>query len=417
MTGSLTFGSPWTKIAVLSFVFLNTLLFGFSDIWLLTAAFAGGVILLSKPHFWKDELPIGTIWVAMSFAWVFVIKLVSVFWALDPTKAVGNAFNHLHFLLWPLLLPIFSRSKLSPFCAERWIALSFFGLLIFYIFVFIFLPESEQNGRFGGGWGSYGTLAHVLVFYLLWLFAALTRPNDNRSQSESVMMWFAFAAGIFILISTDGRAEQIILVLGLLAISVWRVRSVFSLVFFSIGLTLLFSLITIFFLINGDRFAEVLPEINSYLQGGHARQMAINTSMGGRLEMYRIAMEAIADRPLLGWGAGLRPSHLPEYATDPFSPLHYSNFHNLYLQILLEVGVLGALISIIIFLRLMKKLVFKPLLEGNSEITLLVVLLWSVYILKSLLNAGFGYGLTNGVFIFFSAWFWVGVKNNIKNIN
>lgn len=407
MTDSHTSGRLWAKWAVLAFVFLNMLVFGFSDIWFLLAAFAGAMMLLRDPRYWKNALPPGTFWVAMAFAWVFIVKLVSALWAIDPAKAIDNAFNHLHFLLWPLVLPVLSRSGLNPFAAERWLSLSFAGLLIFYVIVLWVWPESEQGDRFGGGWGSYGMLANVLVFYLLWTFAALTRPSTQKTWVQLALLFLAMVAGILVLLGTKGRAEQLILAAGFLAISIWRLRA--SLSWARSLMIALFGVVFISFFVslNPDRFVDVLPEVKTYMQGGEARQASIGTSMGGRMEMYRMALEAFADRPWLGWGSGLRPNQVPQYATDPGNPLQYSNFHNLYLQIPLEVGILGTLGTLIVVFLLLRATVLKTIRHGDSEIALLIVVLWSVYALKSLLNATFGYGLPNGVFVFFTAWFWL----------
>lgn len=397
----------WAHWAVISFVSLNTLIFGFSDIWFLLAAFAGVLIMLRDINIRRIIFSSTNVWIYLAFSWVFVIKLISATWAFDSMKAVDNAFNHLHFLLWILILPILIKSKLHPFAAERFLALSFLALLIFYLIVIQFLPYSEQAARFGGGWGSYGMLAHVLVFYLLWIFAALTRPKVKRPFFETVLMWLALGAGLIVLIATQGRAEQIILIIGVFSISMWRIGNSLSFNFIVLLLSLMFILFSIFIYFNGERFLVVKPEVVDYIAGGDARAKVIGTSMGNRMEMYRMAIEAILDRPLMGWGAGLRPDHVPQYSTDPSSPFSYSNFHNLYLQIPLEIGFLGGILTIIIMLKLIRSLILVPAMSGNGEIALLTVILWGVYLIKSILNAGFGYGLVNGVFIFYSAWFWM----------
>jgi O-antigen ligase len=406
----------WAQRAVLAFVLLNTLVFGFSDLWLLVSALLGAIMLLRDPSYWRNALPPGTFWVAMAFAWVFMVKLVSALWAIDPTKAIDNAFNHTHFLLWPLVLPILSRSGLNPFAAERWLCLSFVGLLIFYVIVLWIWPESEQGDRFGGGWGSYGMLANVLVFYLLWVFAALTRPGTQKTGIQTGLLSLAMLAGLWVLLATKGRAEQLILAAGLLAILIFRLRSSLSwLRSLTIVLIGAFAL-SVFVGVNADRFSDVLPEVKTYLQGGEARQASVGTSMGGRMEMYRMAMEAIADRPWLGWGAGLRPNHVPQYATDPSNPLHYSNFHNFYLQIPLEIGILGSLGTLAVVFLILRLTLLKTMRHGDSEIALLIAVLWGVYAFKSLLNATFGYSLPNGVFVFFTAWFWLHSIPAVKSV-
>jgi len=397
----------WLRSLILAFVFLNPLIFGLSDVLLIVLAVAGLVLTIKDRNCRSLVFSKPTLTVAFCFVWVFAIKLISTTWAVNPQQALDNAFNNLHFILWPFLLPVLLRSKLHPFAAERWLAYSFFLLLIFYAMVLWLMPMSEQADRFGGGWGSYGMLANVLVFFLLWILASLTRPKTDQVDSNKLLMWVSFFAGLLVLMSTKGRAEQLIFLVVGLGIILWRARmlltlkqSVFAFILFFFGLSVIYQM-------NGDRLAEILPEVSSYMQGGDSRISSINTSMGGRMEIYRVAIEAIADKPFIGWGAGLRPADVPQYATDPLNPLHYKNFHNLYLQIILEIGFLGACVGLF-FIGWAAYQIFQSSDNAvDSEIVLLLVILVSVFALKSLLNATFGYPLPNGIFVFFSSWFWL----------
>ena len=131
------------------------------------------------------------------------------------------------------------------------------------------------------------------------------------------------------------------------------------------------------------------------------------------MEMYRMAIEAIVDRPLLGWGAGVRPSSVSQYATDSDHPLQFRNFHSLFLQSLAETGVFGSLVSFFIIAAVFWVTVVKVWRNGFLEIGLLVGIVWFVYFWKSLLNATFGYNLTNGIFVLLTALFWVWYRQSM----
>lgn len=69
-------------------------------------------------------------------------------------------------------------------------------------------------------------------------------------------------------------------------------------------------------------------------------------SDAGRLEVWRIALKAIQDRPLLGWGPDTFEMVMRRYISDSFVAVHgglvvHPGAHNLVLQILFCTGVVG----------------------------------------------------------------------------
>lgn len=156
-----------------------------------------------------------------------------------------------------------------------------------------------------------------------------------------------------------------------------------------------------------DRFFDAKREAIAYFSGPAERTAAVQTSVGGRLEMYRVALAGVKERPWLGWGAGLRPIHLSRHATDPNQPLTYRNFHSLFLQSLLEIGLIGSVCALLVGMFLFRRTVWAVWKSGRRELGLLCLILWFTYFWKSLANATFGYGLPNAVFVLFTAWFWV----------
>jgi O-antigen ligase len=129
--------------------------------------------------------------------------------------------------------------------------------------------------------------------------------------------------------------------------------------------------------------------------------------------MYRIALEAIPERPWWGWGAGFKPELVPQFATDPSKPLWHSNFHQQYLQVVLDVGVLGATIALVLLVYLCRRMVVIPWLQGHHELAATMGALFFTYAWKGLANGSLLYSVTNSVFVFFSALIWAELTRSV----
>lgn len=390
-----------------AFVFTCMTIFGAADLLLLGMAIAGIVIARGPSRRLFHGMRDGTErLVAVGFAWVFIVKLLSAGWAVDRSQAVDNAFNHLHFLLWPALIPLLRLANFRPSRVEPFLALTMAVLAFWWWGVVQFGWIGDRaSGRFEAGVRSFGMLATVLAFFVLWLVAAVTRPG--RIPRQQGMLLIGLICGLVALYGTKARTELLGVIVGIAGIAMYRLiekRSWRSACLAALLLTG-FSVGSIYGL--KERFQDVEREVSAYFGQAADRQAAVLTSVGGRLEMYRTGIEGVQEKPWLGWGAGVRPRHLSHHATDPGNPLHYSNFHSLFLQSLLEIGMIGSALSVLVAIFLFRETIWRVWRSGQRELGLLCALLWFSYLWKSLANATFGYGLPNAVFVLFTAWFWV----------
>jgi len=97
------------------------------------------------------------------------------------------------------------------------------------------------------------------------------------------------------------------------------------------------------------------------------------TTLTGRTELWRVAADLIAQRPLLGWGFNGTEALFVENVGRGFlgDPV---NAHNMYIQLLLSVGVLGALPGLALLAVLIGRMIFAPD-AARDQITLLVLLI------------------------------------------
>ena len=401
----------WGYVGLVAFVLGSQVLLGLSELLLLCFAIVG-LGLWSKASGkratgWRMRFTVEDGWVTAGFCWVFIVKLLSSLWAQEPSQAVDNAFNHMHFLLWPGVMLYFAHSRVDVRKVEPWIAFSLVVMGLWYMLVRLLVPGSENAERFGAGVGSFGMLATSLAVFVLWLVVALTRPAEKIWSFRFAGLAVGVLFGLVALIGTQARTELggvVVATAIIVTIRIWRHMNVAR----ALALVVVIAMLGFLALKGAEsRFSMIDNEVSAYFSGPEQRRSAVWSSVGGRIEMYRMAIEAIRERPWFGWGAGLRPSSVPQFATDPHNPLPYRNFHNLFLQSVLETGVIGALSSLVVVFMLFWFCVFKVLRDGFLEIGLLSGMLWFVYLWKSLLNATFGYSLTNAVFVLFTSWFWV----------
>lgn len=413
------FSKFWTESRqwTLLFVFLCQLVYASPELILLGMALSGAWI------FYRDRKQMisfvlmmennRALWlVPMCFVSVFFIKLVSSIWAFTPKEAIDSAFNNVHFLLWPGVVIYLRKSGVSLRRAEPWMVASMVVLMFWYLGARLFFPESEDAQCFKAGGHNCGLLGHTLAFMLLWLFLAVTRPYLSV-QSRSVF-FLGLIAGWIAFLGTGRRTEMLGLIVGMLGVLIWRFKGSVTVKKSLLMCGIFAVILTLAWPVMAPRFAVVENEVVSYMQGGQARINAAQTSVGARLEMYRIALESIRARPWLGWGAGLKPRHVSQFALDPQNPYGYSNFHQQYLQTVLEIGLGGTLLVVAILIYLIKQTIIRPWQSGQKELAALVIALYFTYAWKGLAYASLGYSLPNAIFVFFSAWFWVAMTQNKK---
>lgn len=95
------------------------------------------------------------------------------------------------------------------------------------------------------------------------------------------------------------------------------------------------------------RIGEGVAEVTSYFQGGTAA-----TSLGVRLDQYRLVAQMIPEKPWLGWGAhGFVEEMNRRVALGEFNEMlvHYPQIHNDFLDVWVKVGILGVLLQAALF--------------------------------------------------------------------
>jgi len=285
------------------------------------------------------------------FAGVFLLAwipiLVSLVDAVRPQSTAMVSVNHLRFafsgffILHILSTPETHRRFLS-LCAWLvlvWVVDGIVQMSAGWDLLGFAVPAGGRiNALFGEEGLVYGILLAVLC-PLLWEHAA---RRWSRWQLAAIVI-----ATVVAILAAGTRSAWITVVVVLLAYGVllWRRRRRFPLPLFA--LVLAGSVLAVTALWAGsERFANRLESA----VGAFTESPAIlKDSIGHRLWIWRGAVNMIEANPLNGVGAGGFRYAFPAYAAegDPFlnadPPISPYHSHNLWLEILSESGLVGAL--------------------------------------------------------------------------
>ncbi len=182
------------------------------------------------------------------------------------------------------------------------------------------------------------------LFYLL-LVVTLTVSVIYASR-VGVVIAFLVAGFKFISATTSRQERRAIITLGLL------------------------SLLAFVFFIDLDNLAEKVYALQRFAEFGDSS----DKGMAGRFAMWRYYGTALWESKLLGYGAGNGI-----YAVESVSGIDYieDNLHNLYMQLLIEFGIIGLLLYLITVYNISIK-ALKSRLSNPIAIILLVYFIASL---------------------------------------
>ncbi len=99
-----------------------------------------------------------------------------------------------------------------------------------------------------------------------------------------------------------------------------------------------------------DRIATDLDALQESTTVGH---LSYESSLGTRLNLYRIGLDLFAERPLLGWGPGTSPTRylvpaqvIPLSQVDQDNAPQWSHLHSVVIELLVRFGTLGVVFAV-----------------------------------------------------------------------
>lgn len=226
--------------------------------------------------------------------------------------------------------------------------------------------------------------------------------SDRYGKKEKWMLLFFFLTISGNLFINDGRTGQLAFIAGIFATVFIHYK--FNLKSLAAALLLIVILFSSAYTLSDkfhDRVQAAKQDIAMINKGN------LNSSWGMRVAMYTVAADIFKENPLLGVGVGdyndaakealAKNDH--DFHPDVVSFIPRYHFHSQYLNVLVQGGLIGLLLLLMVFYQFSKLTITDPELK---ELSLLIIILFLVgFIPEPLLMKQF----TNTLFILFAGLF------------
>jgi len=349
------------------------------------ASLIGIIVLLAMIYYFRKESFVSSFareevilfWAFGLFFLVFILTAVVNGWEKEQTRYLGNEIRYL------LFIPVYLAIRQVP-DAQKWLLTGLvFGILATF-WEEIVNPDAHYYGRFIAVYGPLftgpvtGLMAAILLVQL--------------KTIRNIWLGVAIVAAIFIsiipIVQTDARSAFFVFPV-LILISVLYlgkgVQKVFIMSMTVIVLILLYSNVD---KVN-NRIGKAYTEYAQYFAYKNpAQEATILTSVGLRIEMWRVTPSLFMENPVLGVGRGNYQKSAKQYTES--KRFHrdiasHSHPHNAYSEMLISKGVVGlfvffgiTLLPLVMLLRDYKK-------HAHSAISGIVLI--TGYLLFSLVDA------------------------------
>ncbi len=391
-----------SDVLMLLFFGFGQLVFTLPEALLIAMSGMGIVALISlaRQRAFIPKNSIVLLWLPLAFTSIFFVKLLSSIWAISPKSAIDNAFNHVHFLLWPLVFYYLLTRPTRIASIAIALSISFMAMLTWAVIARALFPASEQAACFYAGVHNCGLLIQTLavsVLLLVWTILSTELPHVTRRivvvgiLSAFVVLWI-----------TERRTEWITLFICIPVLYMTQSRKKIDAKVVS-GIALSSIVLLAIIMSSNSRFKDAATEALMF-QKSMERTESITTSVGSRLHMYKIGIKAIAAKPFFGWGAGIKPRHLNEVDEELRNPHPYSHFHNQYIQLLLEIGVVGAVVTVLLIGFIVRVTIIASWSGSRRQWAGLLAVLFLYHAVRGLANHSFGYSAPNAFFVVITAW-------------
>ncbi len=111
------------------------------------------------------------------------------------------------------------------------------------------------------------------------------------------------------------------------------------------------------------------------------------TSIGQRVEMYRLGWQYFLERPFIGWGPGLAKSLIATSKMEALIQNAYIHFHSMIFDMIVQLGLIGVCVFTALIGLLMSTLV-RGYQQGRTSSNLLVFVCtsWAIFLISGLVS-------------------------------
>ena len=221
------------------------------------------------------------------------------------------------------------------------------GALAIASYQYLVLGWSKASGHTNAI--QFGDIAMYLGI-AVWAFALFV----EQRKWMLIALWGAGACGVLASLLSETRGAWVVAPLLMLCMLIFLFQQGRKrLAFGTVAMVLI--LLAVVVIPYGGKFgarAELaVAEMQQYLKNP---QQNSETSIGQRLEQWRVALHMIESKPLLGWGvkgARAEKQRLVDHGFAHPSIMNYGHAHNEIIDMLVKRGLLGCIALIFVYLR------------------------------------------------------------------
>ena len=328
-----------------------------------TSGSAVGMVLILAgtafvlPRFWGDVRYEPVFWLS---ALLVLFILVRSFLALQEFPELGDAKNP-HWKDFVRATPLFAiplawwlnerPQHLTPIIVTA-IASVFLGIVYAGNWDLILGGHHFERGVWGYNPNFLGLVSGAAILVIgSWI---LLSPRESHALSRWILAAIPLGFLALLLFVSQSRSVWFGFLLGLLSLNIWAVANwrVNNLGWMRssqlmIGFLSVFVLVVFLSGVWGLALGRLLEDwgvVALFLRGDAGAAAMEGGAIGWRIEMWLVGWDAFRERPWFGWGPGA--SEVIPGAQSMETKL--AHFHNLYLEVLVGLGVIGFMLALAI---------------------------------------------------------------------
>jgi O-antigen ligase len=274
--------------------------------------------------------------------WLVLLAIVSSVWSQAPVVTLHHGFA----LLGTTLFGIDFAVRYSIRQQLRLVCIVLSSVILLSIATQVFLPGVLPHlGPDPSSWqGIFGQKNTFGIIVVLAAVAFLSRPRNSWRDTLLIVTLTVIAGALVVASHSAGALIQlVVIILGsrVLVVLRWRPSKLILTAF----LSLLMAIPTFFWALNNlERVTAVVGR---------------EATLTGRTELWRLARESIASRPILGYGYDVFWEFSSEEAARIRSAVRWEapSAHDGYLDLLLDVGLVGLLLYAVAYVVTVRRAV------------------------------------------------------------
>ena len=331
---------------------------------------------------------------AISFICIFYfsIALLSILASDISLYAFKRLGTNFHFLIAPWVAVLLSQ-KLNTQALSTAIKIGAILAGITALIQYFYLGQRAN--------GTVNAIPFSDIALLLSFFSIINIHHETKTQKY--MSFFSFILGCSAVVFSLSRGAWITFpFLFILVLFIWYKQK-----YIALKPLILLAITGILLIAAAGLSPQVQSRFNAMQQDIQSYEKNSLSSVGARIALWKIAIEAIPTHPILGFGLHntrqISVINVVENKSLKNTSHAFGHFHNEYLTTLVGKGALG-LLSLFILLMAPCIIFYTNLYQKKNHYLPNLVLLLSVgYAFFGLTNLAFGHGIMNTFFVFILA--------------